>query len=253
MNELPEEKYSEPFNEPLINSNVSDKIKTFRNNPELVVKEMTLDDKNLENVLKRLADERKLCEDICKEYDIATPNIYYAIGESSKFKYDDISIYQIKDNVHGLILSDLPPNNFNEAETIEFKEEAEKLLITLSQYMMNTAKNGGLWLHDIFYPRQWVYGKRKGETKNKMYLIDVDDFEKYIHDPQNLDEEVMYLINLGKLVSIATMITKIEKYLGGNRLENARDKLIIATKEILSDSPEHKGIRMSVEEVLARK
>lgn len=262
MNELPEEQYSEPFNEPLITSDFSRRIRMFKDNPELVVKETEFDNKNnnenLENIPKRLTDERKLCEDICREYDIATPNIYYLLGESSSLEKkrspdSKISVYQIKDNVHGLILSDLPPNSFNKAETIEFREEAEKLLITLSQYMMDTAKKGGQWLHDIFYSRQWVYGKRKGETKNRMYLIDVDDFQEYIRNPQNPDEEVMCTINLSKLVSIATMIAQIEKYLGGDRLENARNGLIEVAKEILSDSPEHTETKIRIEKVLGIK
>ena len=218
----PKPYFHDPFKEPLIDSGVdkeNGKIKTFENNSEVFVKEIPMKDNNPSKVLDGYSAARRMCKKVCAKYDFAIPDVNYVIGKSSpeKRKESENSIYQIKERIHGFELNNLGANNLSKKEIPKFLEDAEKTIIAMLQYILDTSKTGGLWMHDIFHGRQWAYGTKAGETEKKMYLLDVDDFTPYGFPQEFYLEEVF---------EMASMLKNIEGNFGGKKLEEGRKKFL---------------------------
>ncbi|MDD5731358.1 MAG: hypothetical protein PHU42_00460 [Patescibacteria group bacterium] len=257
MNEIPEDIYFPPFERPpfkkLESSGIHRVLKTPKGNDNLLVKEIPLFHQNPEEVTIEYNKKRQLFKDFSKRYDINAPDVNYVIGPISELSYKrgeyGSSLYQVKDKIHGIEFNEnekIPGNiPIKKEELPKFKEDTENLLASLSRYFLDTYKEDGLYMDDIFRPRQYVYGKRNGETKNEMYLVDVDDFKSF---PEN-NVEKRHCMEDG-LIDLAKMIVYFEEYLGRIKLGKARDELSKTTESILDQEPYSKEILYMVANIL---
>ncbi|MBI2637820.1 MAG: hypothetical protein HYW88_02875, partial [Candidatus Sungbacteria bacterium] len=99
-----------------------------------------------------------------KEYGIAIPNMSFLVG---KLESGETAMYTVIDMIHGKSLS----------ETEKFPDEAEATLDTfyanMARYYADAYRTGGDYWWD-FHNDQFVMGHKKGETKDQVYLVDVE-------------------------------------------------------------------------------
>jgi hypothetical protein len=170
-----------PFSDKLKPSDVSgyhnkwkiDKLNEFEGDSEKIVRV-----EKFENLEKRFKGKLDIVEaaqiasglfrELEEVYGIKVPT-QFVIGKNEK---GEKVVYQLVDKIEGKSLGEAP-------KTPEFVNAVEKLYENISKYFLDKAEHGGFYLTDINAKNQYVYGKKKGETEDKMYLIDTD---MYFHN-----------------------------------------------------------------------
>jgi len=205
------------------------KIPTSYDNPEIIVRECN--------------EKRRLFKDFSSKYGVNAPDVDYVIGPSSNIGTARASLYQVKDRIYGIEFDeeeetpeDIP---IRIEELPRFKEEIEKTLSALSRYWLDAYSDDSPYLFDIFYPRQYTYGKKAGEGANKMYLVDVDDFRECAKESR-----------LENAIDIAIMISYFEEYLGGTKLFSARLSLLNSINSLTEDNDLKKELLTSANSIL---
>lgn len=176
MNEKFFNKQSEtPFKEELKDNKLSeiyssDKFKEVESNPDKIVRiesfELLNDRyKNKIEPIELVKIANKLHAELETEYGIPVP-ADFLIGKDEK---GDGVVYSVVDKIDG-------KNLWN--KDIEISEEVitqiQKTYGSIAKYFFDKLCSGGFYLTDINGGGQYVFGKKKRDSENKIYFIDTD-------------------------------------------------------------------------------
>lgn len=100
-----------------------------------------------------------LFEEIEEKYGILVPASFF-VGR-------DNSANSIVDKIEGKNLAQANVSN-------EIVPQVQKLYASVAKYFLDKLMYGGFYLTDINNPNQYVYGRKRGESEDKIYLIDTD-------------------------------------------------------------------------------
>jgi len=157
----PEASYDEPFREPLSKSGLAYEIKKLSSNPDKLVREWDLkrQDQSVEDARKGIEMFRKME----KCYGIAIPKMDLVVGKAN----DRIKLFTVLDKIEGENLANIA------VFSPEDKDELDKFFTALAQFYFDVYQKGGeYWLDYGTY--QLVYGHKKGESENRVYIVDVE-------------------------------------------------------------------------------
>lgn len=266
----------EPFKVPLEDSEYSHKIKLLEAAPDKVVREWDFDmsdfrekkqklmlmlerelrkepneeiRENLKNEFKkkiREARQKMLEQGINKfkrgvfmfhnlktRYGIAIPKMDFMIGGDD----ENAKIYSVVDKIIGENLEGIL------SIPLEAKEKLEEFYIALTQYYYDIFQKGGMYWWD-FANKQIMYGHKKDEEDNKVYIIDVDPY--YLTFKKDQENLANYLIEM--VSRIILCVEKVEeKFSPRLKLTRTREKLNTIIINILYNDPSsrvyhHKGL-----------
>ena len=84
--------------------------------------------------------------------------------------------YGITDMIQGRKLNQISWENLSSDEKGHVREELDKWYASSFKYLFDIHKQGGYYLYDLFDDRQfqWMYGKKKEDNENHIYLVDID-------------------------------------------------------------------------------
>ena len=101
---------------------------------------------------------KELFAELVEKYGIAVPVTFYERNGE---------VYSVVDKV-------TEAEEISEEEKKEHASKISKLYASIASYFLDKLKGGDLYLWDICGASQYVYGKREGDEKNNVYLIDTD-------------------------------------------------------------------------------
>ena len=212
-----ETSYDEPFREPLSDSDLAHTIKKLSSNPDKLVREW-----DFKKQYQSIEDARKGIEMFRKMeglYGIAIPKMDLLVGKAN----DRIKLFTVLDKIEGENLANIA------VFSPEDKDESDKFFTALAQFYFDVYQKGGEYWWD-FGLRQLVYGHKKGEPGNRVYIVDVEP-RYYVHDkanPKNADV-------LDYLSRIAADITLLEsRFKNKILLQNSRALLLKIAKDLKS-------------------
>ncbi len=183
------------------------KIKTLENNHDIVIRVSTYigeSEKEKKHRIEHYKKGEKYFAELQEKYNIRIPKTQFVIG---KDEHGYPALYTIIERVHG---KNLDERTSGENDDV-YIEELEELYINLLRYFEDKHSTNEDILND-FDNVQFVYGKRKNETENHIYLVDVDPTYG-----SHSSEYAYFLFQMAK------MITEAEKSLG-EKLLDARAK-----------------------------
>jgi len=179
-------------------------------------------------VIERLRDE----------YGFNVPNMDIVIGPSEHDK--NARVYIVTDRIHGPELKD---KQFSPTELPTARETLDNFFGSMTQYYWDVSRQGGDYNDDLAqHNRQFIWGRRKGETEDKIYLADLGvqtvehklDASSNSHLLGRLLDEGYSSYGYGLWEDIAYMERKHHI-----RLEGARHKLAEFMDDLLTNGPLH--------------
>ena len=185
-------------------------IKQFKNDPErivkisrkeniyrfspVIIKRFENDPERKENIYHSSPEEvasvesaqtieiqdeaKKHFEELEDKYGISVAPFEYKIGFDEES--NENVLYCISDKIHGdNLITKLKEKYFNNRIG-----DVEKLLISLTSYFKDKYKEGNYYLGDVANIGNYIYGKRKDEKEDKLYLIDTEPVLVGLKTPQ---------------------------------------------------------------------
>src|SRR3989338_2088491 len=107
-------------------------------------------------------------EELINKYGIAVTPFEYAIDMDEEEK--EPVLYSVSDKIYG----DNLLTKFKEFKFDENIKEVEDLLIALTNYFEDKFYNDNYYLEDVGNLSNYMYGQRKGENKDRIYLVDIE-------------------------------------------------------------------------------
>lgn len=163
-------------------------IKQMRNNPEKIVKISTKENiyrfsprsnpVESPNSLSVQEKSKKHYEELNNKYGIAVTSFEYKIGMDEEKK--ESILYSISDKIHG----DNLLSKIKELKPEENVKEVENFLIALINYFEDKFYNDNYCLGDVGNLSNYMYGHRKDEIKDKIYLVDIEPVLNEIDGPK---------------------------------------------------------------------
>ncbi len=220
------------FKKCLIESDVSDgeRLKEFENNPDMIIRKEPLWEfkkkfKDIENPIEAIKICKRLFDELKNEYEINMPDLQFVIGKDEK---NEPCLYAFTSRITGKNIEDFSGELLDELSKKEgekFIEELNKLYFNLASYIQDKYQHGERFLNDIFINRQYVYGRKKGEKQNYIYLVDTDtytseDNKEMLYDIWKLNDEMIWM----------------EQQFDGIEFKKARNKLQNFVKSVSRES-----------------
>ena len=117
-------------------------------------------------------------EELNDDYGISVAPFEYRIIRDEETKEN--VLYCISEKIHGdNLITKLKEKDFsNQIKNVE------KLLISLTNYFKNKYREGNRYLGDVANIGNYIYGHRKDETEDKLYLIDTEPVLVSLKTPQ---------------------------------------------------------------------
>lgn len=106
---------------------------------------------------------KKLYTELGEKYGIVAP-VTFSIEKNNKG--EDV-VCSIVDKIKGEHFE-----NINNQE--DLLNKVEKLYSSIAEYFLDKYKEGGLYIWDINGESQYLYGKKEGDTEDKIYIVDTD-------------------------------------------------------------------------------
>jgi len=97
----------------------------------------------------------------------------------------------------------------------------EGFLTSLADYAGDKYLKGGFYLSDQQHYDQYIYGRRPGDLKDKVYFVDLHPFFGYLREDDNWARRFYAVDMLG---FIGSFICSLERRLGGVTLLRARER-----------------------------
>jgi len=169
-----------PFKKPLKESRESDRIQQVEGEEEILARAIPLKDLT-KQFGSRNPDERRspvefvalaqrLFTQLKKEFHIPVlVNFFIAKDE----KGEEV-VFSTTPRIEGQKLDELTSEDIKEKEGLE--RELRNVVNGHIAYIRHIYMRGGPVLYDIFGLRQYMYGKKEGDSSPHIYLIDVDPF-----------------------------------------------------------------------------
>lgn len=143
------------------------KLYELKENPEKIIRVEKIDNllykHNGLNTEKLLLASKILFDELKNKYGIISP-VEFGFIKNEK---GDQSIYSSVDRVYGKHFEEL--NN-----TDEIKNKISNLYGNISQYFLDKYQKKEPYIWDINGESQYVYGKKKGDLEDTIYLVDTD-------------------------------------------------------------------------------
>lgn len=154
---------------------------------------------------------KELLDEFREKYGFAVPSVNNLIGEAEQGYSDYLPrIFTVTDRVYGNNLEELLPAFTTE----KLKEELEALYLKLINYFQDKVGK-----HDVLEDidnAQFMYGKKKGDTDDRIYFVDIEP----IYTPKELGKEPFSMvIMLGKMIAKGEELTK-------HRLVKTRERFL---------------------------
>ncbi|MEK7579195.1 MAG: hypothetical protein AAB460_01535 [Patescibacteria group bacterium] len=146
----------------------SGKLTEIENNPNKVIRRESLDAlrtryKNKIEIVELVRIAKTLFEELETKYGIEAP-VDFIIGVDAP---GNGVVYSIVDKIDGEGLGVL-------GDSSEALSQIQDLYASVARYYLDKLRDGGFYLNDIANEAQYVYGKKPGTEKNKIYLVDTD-------------------------------------------------------------------------------
>jgi len=216
-----EDSYDQPFREPLSDSDLAYTIKRLSSNPDKLVREW-----DLEQYGQSVEDARKGIEMFRKMerlYGIAVTKMDLLIGKS----HGRVKLFTIVDKIEGANLAygvkELPQSA---------REEVDMFFANLAQFYFDILKRGGEYWWD-YGTHQLVYGHKKGESENRVYIVDVEP-RYYVYE-ENHDNGNVIAPYLNEIAEDVLSLESVFK--NGELLQKTRTSLLKMADEILKNDP----------------
>ncbi len=131
----------------------------------------------------------ELFKELANKYHIRQPEIMFFVGKDAE---DEVSVYTASNIIEGNGLESqiiaLGKDSLAPEDKNNLLLELDKLYVSMLDYyydIIKTFNSGGKrYLWDIGHVRQYMYGKKKGDDINHIYLIDFDPYF-YEATPEN--------------------------------------------------------------------
>lgn len=163
-------------------------FKQFENNPEKIVKisrkeniyRFTGENDPVESPksFEILKKSKEHYNELNNKYNIAVTQPEYIVGMDEEG--NESVVYSVSDRIHGDNLLE-KIKDFKSSEDIK---ELENLLISLMDYFEDKFNNDNYYLGDIGNLGNYMYGCRKGEDKDRVYLVDVEPVLDGLDSPE---------------------------------------------------------------------
>lgn len=150
--------------------NVNSKFTEIISNPDKIVRV-----ESFEQLKDRYEDKinpielaniaNKLFKELEIDYEISAP-VDFLVGKDEK---SNNVVYSVVDKIDGKNLTDR-----NIEVSSEVIKQVQKLYESIAKYFFDKLQQDGFYLTDIENGSQYVFGKKKGEQKEKIHLIDTD-------------------------------------------------------------------------------
>lgn len=145
--------------------------------------------------IEKFQDAKTIFEELENRYNIAVPKMDFVVGK----EYGSDKMFTLVDKIEGKNILDI--RRFEEND----KEELEKFFSGMATYYYDILQNGGKYWLD-FGSDQFVFGHRKGESVNRVWLVDV---EPYVREHDKKNKEIAYLL-LKILLRILALMRDLE-------------------------------------------
>jgi len=131
----------------------------------------------------------ELFKELADKYHVRQPEIMFFVGKDAE---DEISVYTASNIIEGNRLESqiiaLGKDSFDLEDENNLLLELDNLYVSMLDYYFDIIKafssGGKRYLWDIGHVRQYMYGKKKGDDINHIYLIDFDPYF-YEATPEN--------------------------------------------------------------------
>lgn len=214
-----------PFREPLVETGFTTEIKSLQNNPEKIVRFNPLL-RSVEETVERYNTSKNLFYELRDHYGVAVPNIETLIGYNEK---GEKSVIIVTERVHG---SNLDKLSLEGSDGSTIKQQFDNFFNNMVQYYLDKSKHQSLYVGDL-KNEQFVYGRRKDETIDQVYYVDIEPFFR-AHNPTAIEANFF-----NPLISLTIMMDRIEakffEAFGDSfpfEFKEAREKIISFTDEL---------------------
>lgn len=231
-----------PFKKALMESGVNhhqkEKLKKFEEDDRNIIRDQTLASlaDSFEDI-KKISDTekvkmfKKMFDELRESYNIKVPNIEFVIGNNEE---GNPSVYIITEKIKGTKIE-----NFCDISDKEgFIKELDELHYNLARYIHNKYKNEEYYLNDIFSIRQYMFGKKEGDKKDHIYLIDTDPyagnkFFGFLCDARDLSEKIVEMEkNIGNNTKFEKVRDEFKEFINSISRDFKKDIRSMSTKEI---------------------
>lgn len=219
MNDSQERYGRHPFNQPLIDTGLSSsgKISQLQNNPDAYIREKRIL-RSLQNERTRYLKGKWLFDELQQRYGINIPDRHIIIGADS-LSGNNISIYIATDRIYGKNLGD--PGVFEGLRKTTHVPKLDRFYTAVTQYYRDKYLSGEEYLSD-FFNEQFVYGRRRNDTEDQIYLVDLDpEYNRFGHGFNNPG-----ISFTDQIYGLCEMVFDIEAKLKGGKLVSARSRLL---------------------------
>jgi len=189
-------------------------IKQFENDPERIVKisrkeniyRFSLDDVALVESARTTEIQNQAkeeFEELNDKYGVSVAPFEYKTVRDEET--NENVLYCISEKIHG-------ENLITKLKEKEFSNrigDVEKWLISLTDYFKDKYREGNHYLGDVANIGNYIYGHRKDETEDKLYLIDTEPVLVGLKTPQEKE-----FFNERVLKNLLAQIKYIEKVTG---------------------------------------
>lgn len=136
-----------------------------------------------------------------KDYGVNVVRVDEVIG---KDEYGRVKMFLIVDDIEGVRLDEIYETPSFSDKTVA---EADSFLTGVLSYLFDAYRSKKLFLWDLGELNQYVYGHKAGESRDKIYLVDV---EPYLSKPEDEYYRNSFQHNL---VNFFTMLGQFERRL----------------------------------------
>lgn len=159
------EKFLSPFSEPVQESEF-DRLLEFKMNPEKVIHRRGGIDS--ESSFKLYREGQKIFKIMREKYHISIPEFNYVFAPPESGSKANFVVYTVRDKIHGTPLNEKLSENDD-----SLRVKLDIFFTNLFRFYQDIYTEGGNYLNDL-PPQQFVYGRKRGESEDSVYLIDTD-------------------------------------------------------------------------------
>jgi len=185
--------YENPFRSKLVHMPADygvERINSLKDDPYKIVKPLPLEkmEATLDEVTEVSKNSKGLFRELKDKYKIPVTPVDFVIGHKGGSR--ESTLYSVSEKVAGVIL-DKKLDDMSDEERKKSTPVFENLFLSLAKYLKDYYLADKNYLRDIFLLKQYMYGHRKGEKTDRIYLVDVDPLvhrcsKEGLKDPSNL-------------------------------------------------------------------
>jgi hypothetical protein len=201
-----------------------DHIKALEKDPSVIVRAIAFEEfgKISQAEVQEMAKTGKqLINELRTDYQIAIPEVDYIIGHDNALKKQ--ALYTVTERIEGVKIDNLL-RGMSEETRKKLTPQFDQFFYSLFKYLADRYLNNKQYLRDIFMFKQYIYGHRKNENDDEIYLVDVDPLTSRCNG-----RGLRNRVNLDYYAYVAAVLpfylSRAETFLG-TKLERPRAKLM---------------------------